>query len=147
MKFLKIHKNKNKNSKFPQNKTKKKDLQNFPSFLVSTGNPNEAGENADHANIKEEPVDPIELRRLQQLTANSQFLNGNYQFQTNNNNSNGATFTSLTPASVLHHQQHVPGKFYSFFVKSWKILRNFEIFLAVFFDDFLFKEFQVFKFD
>jgi hypothetical protein len=65
---------------------------------------------SSEANIKEEPVDPIELRRLQQLTANSQFLNGNYQFP--NVTGNGTTFTPLTPASVLHHnshQPHVPG--------------------------------------
>lgn len=63
---------------------------------------------SEGASIKEEPVDPIELRRLQQLTANGQFLNGNYQF--NNGNTNGTTFTPLTPASVLHHQPHVPGE-------------------------------------
>jgi hypothetical protein len=61
----------------------------------------------NETNIKEEPVDPLELRRLQQLTANGQFLNGNYQFS--NVNGNGTSFTSLTPASVLHHQSHVPG--------------------------------------
>ncbi|CRL08184.1 CLUMA_CG020842, isoform A [Clunio marinus] len=70
-----------------------------------TGNTDDAS--TSEANIKEEPVDPIELRRLQQLTANGQFLNGNYQFP--NVNSSGTTFTALTPASVLHHQPHVPG--------------------------------------
>lgn len=69
---------------------------------------NAANAAANVAPIKEEPVDPIELRRLQQLTANSQFVNGNYQF---NNNSNGTTFTPLTPATVLHHQPHVPGEY------------------------------------
>lgn len=70
------------------------------------GNGDDAATN-NETNIKEEPVDPLELRRLQQLTANGQFLNGNYQFP--NVNGNGTSFTALTPASVLHHQSHVPG--------------------------------------
>lgn len=69
---------------------------------------NAAANAANAAPIKEEPIDPIEIRRLQQLTANSQFVNGNYQF---NNNTNGTTFTPLTPATVLHHQPHVPGEY------------------------------------
>lgn len=87
-----------------QNSTKKLFSLPISSF---TGNSNEEASSAEPASIKEEPVDPIELRRLQQLTANGQFLNGNYQFQ--NGNNNGTTFTSLTPATVLHHQPHVPG--------------------------------------
>lgn len=65
--------------------------------------------------IKEEPVDPQELRR-QVALANSQ--NGN-QFNTNGNgiyplatnysqNGNGNTFTTLTPTSVLNHHQGLP---------------------------------------
>lgn len=80
----------------------------FKSHFYLPGNVDDAS--TSEANIKEEPVDPIELRRLQQLTANSQFLNGNYQFP--GVNGNGTTFTPLTPASVLHHnshQPHVPG--------------------------------------
>ena len=80
-------------------------LQLFSSLLSLPGNGDDAANN--EANIKEEPVDPIELRRLQQLSSNGQFLNANYQFP--NVNSNGTTFTPLTPASVLHHQPHVPG--------------------------------------
>lgn len=74
------------------------------SFLLP-GNVDDAS--TSEANIKEEPVDPIELRRLQQLTSNGNFLNGNYQFP--NVNGNNTTFTPLTPASVLHHQPHAPG--------------------------------------
>jgi hypothetical protein len=77
----------------------------FLSVLSIPGSVDDAS--TSEASIKEEPVDPIELRRLQQLTANGQFLNGNYQFP--NVNGNGTTFTPLTPASVLHHQPHVPG--------------------------------------
>lgn len=70
----------------------------FSSYFF-TGNVDDAS--TSEANIKEEPVDPIELRRLQQLTSNGNFLNGNYQFP--NINGNTTTFTPLTPASV-HHQ-------------------------------------------
>lgn len=78
----------------------------FSLLLLSLpGNGDDAS--TSEANIKEEPVDPIELRRLQQLTSNGHFVNGNYQFP--NVNGNGTTFTPLTPASVLHHQPHVPG--------------------------------------
>ena len=81
----------------------------FSSLFSLPGNGDDAS--TSEANIKEEPVDPIELRRLQQLTSNGQFLNGNYQFPNVNVNvnGNGTTFTPLTPASVLHHQPHVPG--------------------------------------
>lgn len=79
---------------------------------------------SDSTTVKEEPVDPIELRRQAAALAisnggnngqNGQFvhngngiypLNGNY-----NQNGNNNSFTNLTPTSVLHHQglPHIPG--------------------------------------
>lgn len=54
--------------------------------------------------VKEEPVDPIELRRLQQLASNGNFLNGNYQFPSINGNN--TTFTPLSNSSLPSvHQQ------------------------------------------
>jgi len=51
---------------------------------------------SDVPSIKEEPIDPQELRRQ---CNNMSYLPG-YQ-------NNGSTFTTLTPSSVLHHQQHM----------------------------------------
>ncbi|XP_017768163.1 PREDICTED: CCAAT/enhancer-binding protein [Nicrophorus vespilloides] len=56
---------------------------------------------SDVPSIKEEPIDPQEFRRqcTNAMLPNSYLQNANYP------NSNGATFTNLTPTSVLQHQQ------------------------------------------
>ncbi|XP_063710138.1 CCAAT/enhancer-binding protein [Culicoides brevitarsis] len=72
---------------------------------------------SDSTTVKEEPVDPIEMRRQAALAAangngNAQFVhNGNGLYQNYNQNGNNNNFTNLTPTSVLHHQglPHIPG--------------------------------------
>lgn len=73
---------------------------------------------SDGATVKEEPVDPMEIRRQAAAAAaavqNGQFTNGNNGngiYPNYAQNGNGNTFTTLTPSSVLHHQglPHLPG--------------------------------------
>lgn len=71
---------------------------------------------SDGTNIKEEPVDTAEFRRLAAAANGAQFIGVNqeaglYQIPQNyTSNGNGNTFTTLT-APVLHHQglPHLPG--------------------------------------
>ncbi|CAD7088693.1 unnamed protein product [Hermetia illucens] len=73
--------------------------------------------NSEASTIKEEPIDPQEYRRqLAASAAGAQFLtgtttngntsNGLYSLNSSSyaSNGNGNTFTTLTPAGVLHHQ-------------------------------------------
>lgn len=58
---------------------------------------------SDTPSIKEEPIDPQEFRRQcnnLNVLSNNYIPNAGYPA-----NGNGATFTTLTPSSVLHHQQ------------------------------------------
>lgn len=57
---------------------------------------------SDVPSIKEEPVDPQEYRRQCNLNVP---LNGYMQNPGYPTTPSGATFTTLTPSSVLHHQQ------------------------------------------
>lgn len=65
---------------------------------------------SDSTTVKEEPIDPMELRRQAAAVANQnngQYVNGNTNgnlYQNYAQNGNGNTFTTLTPTSVLHHQ-------------------------------------------
>lgn len=54
---------------------------------------------SDVPSIKEEPVDPQEFRRCNNMLPNNYLQNPGYP------NTNGATFTTLTPSTVLHHPQ------------------------------------------
>uniref|UniRef100_A0A336K8F1 CSON003959 protein n=1 Tax=Culicoides sonorensis TaxID=179676 RepID=A0A336K8F1_CULSO len=106
----------------PQNQTYRSQLAYMPQ-PVHTGATynNSSDENSsvgsDSTTVKEEPVDPQEIRRQAALAANGhngQFMqNGNGIYPLNGNyngNNNNNSFTNLTPTSVLHHQglPHIP---------------------------------------
>lgn len=59
---------------------------------------------SDVPSIKEEPVDPQEYRRQQCNVMPNNYMQGSNYPQ----NGNGSSFTTLTPSTVLHHQQLNP---------------------------------------